>query len=39
MDLKAEYPASNNEIRNIVYVRIGRRLGDHTAARGLSWLL
>ncbi len=31
VDLKAEHPAlNNNEIRNIVYVRTGRRLGDHT---------
>jgi len=37
VDLKAEHPAlNNNEIRNIVYVRTGRRLGDHTAARVLS---
>lgn len=37
VDLKAEHPALNNhEIRNIVYVRTGRRLGDHTAARVLS---
>ena len=34
VDLNAELPAlNNNEIRNIVYVRTGRRLGDHTAAR------
>jgi hypothetical protein len=32
VDLKAEHPALNNkEISNIVYVRTGRRLGDHTA--------
>jgi putative transposase len=37
VDLKAEHPAlNNNEIKNIVYVRTGRRLGDHTAARVLS---
>jgi hypothetical protein len=37
VDLKAEHPAlNNNEISNIVYVRTGRRLGDHTAARVLS---
>ncbi len=37
VDLKAEHPAFNdNEITNIVYVRTGRRLGDHTAARVLS---
>lgn len=37
VDLKAEHPAlNNNEIRNIVYVRTGKRLGDHTVARVLS---
>ena len=37
VDLKAEHPALNgNEIANIVYVRTGRRLGDHTASRVLS---
>jgi putative transposase len=37
VDLKAEHPKLNhNEISNIVYVRTGRRLGDHTAARVLS---
>jgi len=37
VDLKAEHPALNdNEIANIVYVRTGRRLGDHTAARVLA---
>ncbi len=37
VDLKAEHPALNhNEISNIVYVRTGRRLGDHTAAGVLS---
>ena len=37
VDLKAEHPAlNNNEIKNIVYVRTGRRLGDHTVARVLS---
>lgn len=37
VDLKAEHPAlNNNEIKNIVYVRTGRRLGDHTVARILS---
>lgn len=37
VDLKAEHPAlNNNEIANIVYVRTGRRLGDHTAARVLA---
>jgi hypothetical protein len=37
VELKAEHPAlNNNEIRNIVYVRTGRRLGKHTAARVLS---
>ena len=37
VDLKAEHPAlKNNEIKNIVYVRTGRRLGNHTAARILS---
>jgi transposase len=37
VELKAEHPAlNNNEIKNIVYVRIGRRLGKHTAARVLS---
>jgi len=37
VDLKAEHPAlNNNEIKNIVYVRTGRRLGDHTAERVLS---
>lgn len=37
VDLKAEHPAlNNNEIRNIVYVRTGRRLGDHTVARVLA---
>jgi putative transposase len=37
VDLKAEHPAlNNNEIKNIVYVRTGRRLGDHTAARVLA---
>ncbi|MDQ3590944.1 MAG: helix-turn-helix domain-containing protein [Actinomycetota bacterium] len=37
VDLKAEHPAlNNNEISNIVYVRTGRRLGDHTATRVLS---
>src|SRR5215216_5395849 len=37
VDLKAEHPAlNNNEIKNIVYVRTGSRLGDHTAERVLS---
>lgn len=37
VELKAEHPAlNNNEIRNIVYVRTGRRLGKHTAARVIS---
>ena len=37
VDLKAEHPAlNNNEIRNIVYVRTGRRLGDHTVGRVLE---
>jgi hypothetical protein len=37
VDLKAEHPALDNyEIRNTVYVRTGKRLGDHTAARVLS---
>jgi len=37
VELKAEHPRLNsNEISNIVYVRTGRRLGDHTAARVLS---
>ena len=37
VDLKAEHPLlNNNEITNIVYVRTGRRLGDHTVARILS---
>ena len=37
VELKAEHPAlNNNEIRNIVYVRTGRRLGKHTAERVLS---
>ncbi len=37
VDLKAEHPAlNNNEITNIIYVRTGRRLGDHTAERILS---
>ncbi len=34
VDLKAEHPAFNDgEITNIVYVRTGRRLKDHTAER------
>src|SRR5215218_332713 len=37
VELKAKHPAlNNNEIKNIVYVRTGRRLGDHTAERVLS---
>jgi putative transposase len=37
VELKAEHPKlNNNEIKNIVYVRGGRRLGKHTAARVLS---
>ena len=37
VDLKAEHPAlNNNEISNIVYVRTGSSLGDHTAERILS---
>jgi putative transposase len=37
VELKAEHPAlNNNEISNIVYVRTGRRLGKHTAARVIS---
>lgn len=37
VELKAEHPKlNNNEIKNIVYVRTGRRLGKHTAARVLS---
>jgi hypothetical protein len=37
VDLKAEHPTlNNNEIKQIVYVRTGRRLGDHTAARVLA---
>ncbi len=37
VDLKAEHPAFNDsEITNIVYVRTGRRLEDHTAAHVLS---
>ena len=37
VELKAEHPAlNNNEIKNIVYVRTGRKLGKHTAERVLS---
>ena len=37
VELKAEHPKLNaNEISNIVYVRTGRRLGKHTAARVLA---
>ncbi|PLS87655.1 MAG: hypothetical protein CYG60_00750, partial [Actinobacteria bacterium] len=37
VELKAEHPRLNdNEISSIVYVRTGRRLGKHTAARVLS---
>jgi transposase len=37
VELKAEHPAlNNNEIKNIVYVRTGRRLGKHTTERVLS---
>lgn len=37
VDLKAEHPPfNNNEIKNIVYVRTGRRLRDHTVARVLE---
>jgi hypothetical protein len=37
VDLKAEHPPlNNNEIKNIAYVRTGRRLGDHTVARVLK---
>src|SRR5215207_1183393 len=37
VELKAEHPAlNNNEIRNIVYVRTGRKLGNHTTARVIS---
>jgi transposase len=37
VELKAEHPKlNNNEIKNIVYVRTGRRLGKHTAARVIS---
>lgn len=37
VELKAEHPKlNNNEIKNIVYARTGRRLGKHTAGRVLS---
>ncbi len=37
VDLKGEHPAFNNsEIRNIVFVRTGRWLGDHTVERVLA---
>jgi hypothetical protein len=37
VELMAEHPAfNNNEIKNIVYTRTGRVLGDHTVARVLS---
>lgn len=37
VELKAEHPKlNNNEIKNIVYARTGRRLGKHTAARVIS---
>ncbi|MBA3791471.1 MAG: helix-turn-helix domain-containing protein [Rubrobacter sp.] len=37
VELKAEHPAlNNNEIKNIVYARSGRRLGKHTAGIVIS---
>jgi hypothetical protein len=37
VELKAEHPKlNNNEIAKIVYVRTGRRLGQHTPGRALA---